>query len=88
MKRLCWIVSILMLSSGCLLRPKVADDVTPPLREGHALHEHGPLPAAPVMPEDVTAANAHDMANALWDEYDCDEPKPVCPPGCPHCKRK
>ena len=38
----------------------------------------------PVLPDDVTAANAHAKAQALWDECDREASIPLVPAKCSH----
>ena len=53
----------------------------------HERKADAPLPA-PVMPDQVTSANAHAMSQAMWDELDYLIRAPGCADGLERCERK
>jgi hypothetical protein len=58
-------LGLLLAGAGCL-------DIEVKLREPHFPAAAAP-PIAPVTADRVTAENARDMAQALWDEFDREE---------------
>lgn len=67
MKRWRWIAVVpLLICTGCL-------EIDVRLREPSLQPVPAPAPPAPVAPAQVTAENARDMAQALWDELDREE---------------
>jgi hypothetical protein len=70
----CWYGLVLLAGTGagCVWLPTTAEEPKPLPAPAKTAAAKPKRPTTLVTPEQVNEANAHDMANRLWDELDHD----------------